>query len=70
MTITSILALLIITTASGSEHAHLMLSHHCRQDVAVIRAMAEELPAPAYLDKEGERIISLECRPYRMGAVS
>lgn len=67
---TSILAMLIITTASGSEHAFLMLSHHCRQDVAVIRAMAEEIPAPAYLDKEGERIISLECRPYRIGAIS
>ena len=66
---TSILALLIITTASG-EHAYLMLSHHCRQDVALIKAMADELPAPAYLDKEGERIISLECRAYRMGAVS
>jgi len=67
---TSILALLIITTASGSEHAYLMLSHHCRQDVMAIRAMADELPYPAYLDKEGERIISLECRAYRMGAVS
>ena len=70
MTLTSILALLIITTASGSEHAYLMLSHHCRQDVAIIQEMARELPYPAYLDKDNERIISLECRAYRMGAVS
>ena len=68
---TSILALLVITTASGSEHAHLMLSHQCRQDVLLLRAMASEMsPVAAYLDKDGERIVSLECRAYRMGAVS
>jgi len=70
MSITSILALLVITTASGSEHAHLMLSHQCRQDVALLSAMARQLDAPAYLDVSGDRIISLECRAYRMGAVS
>ncbi len=65
---TSILALLIITTSSGLEHSYLMLSDHCKQDVALIRAMAREIaPQAAYLDKDGDRIISLECRAYRMG---
>ena len=70
MTLTSILALLIITTASGSEHAHLMLSHQCRQDVLLLSAVARQTEAPAYLDVDGDRIVSLECRAYRMGAVS
>jgi len=70
MTITSILALLVITTASGSEHAHLMLSHQCRQDVLLIKAMADDLATDSYLDVDGEKIISMECRPYRIGAVS
>ena len=65
---TSILSLLIITTTSGLEHSYLMLAQHCRQDVALIRAMASEIePSAAYLDKDVDRIISLECRPYRMG---
>lgn len=66
---TTILSLLIITTANGSEHAHLMLSTHCRQDVALIKAMAEQIaPTASYLDVDGNKITSLECRPWRMGA--
>jgi hypothetical protein len=68
---TSILALLIITTVSGTEHAHLMLSHQCRQDIILLNNIAREIePDDAFLDVDGEKIISMECRPYRMGAVS
>ena len=68
---TSILALLIITTASGTEHAHLMLAHQCRQDIILLETIAREIePDASYLDVDGEKIISMECRPYRMGAIS
>jgi len=67
---TTILALLIIVTADGSEHAHLMLAHQCRQDVLLIKAMADDLATDSYLDVDGEKIISMECRPFRMGPVA
>jgi len=66
---TSILALLIITTASGTEHAHLMLAHQCKQDIILLTNIAREIePDDAFLDVDGEKIISMECRPYRMEA--
>ena len=67
---TTILALLIITTVSGTEHAHLMLAHQCRQDVLLIKAMADDLATDSYLDVDGEKIISMECRPYRLGPIA
>lgn len=63
---TTILSLLIITTASGlTLPPEIMLSHQCWRDVMELRFIMATMPG-ARLEKDGRAIVSIECRPYRI----
>jgi hypothetical protein len=62
----TILSLLIITTVNGiTLPPEIMLSHQCRRDVMELRFLMATMPG-ARLDKDGETVASIECRPYRI----
>jgi len=63
---TTMLSMMVLVLANGTESKTLMLSSHCRLDLL----WAQSLGARSFRTKAGVEILEFQCRPFRMEAQS
>jgi hypothetical protein len=67
---TSILSLMVLLLANGTEDRTLMQSHVCRMDAITLRRIQSELPpGSSMVTTGGVRIVGFQCRPWKMEAL-
>lgn len=66
---TSVLSLMVLILADGTEDRHLMTSHRCRMDILAIREVVARHPGVPPRNTAGVLILEFQCRPFRMEAM-
>lgn len=62
----SVLSLMVLILADGSEDRTLMTSHRCRLDLLWVQSMGPT----TFRTRDGVEIVEFQCRPFRMEAQS